>query len=134
MDETAIAPFQFGTWLLSHNGIVDRALLPPQSAAESVCDSAQLAAFIFASGPESVGKVVADLGGRSPTARLNVLLTNGERVLATRWNDTLSVLAGREGVLIASEPVDDDPGWVDVPDRHLVEATPTSLTITSLEN
>ena len=46
-DETAAAPFQSGRWLLSHNGIVDRAVLGPHPAAESACDSAQLAAHLF---------------------------------------------------------------------------------------
>ena len=50
LDETAAAPFQSGRWLLSHNGVVDRALLGPQPAAESVCDSAQLAAACSISG------------------------------------------------------------------------------------
>ncbi len=35
-DETAAAPFQSGRWLLSHNGVVDRAVLGPHPAAESV--------------------------------------------------------------------------------------------------
>lgn len=42
-DETAAAPFSSGRWLLSHNGVVDRTVLGPHPAAESVCDSAQLA-------------------------------------------------------------------------------------------
>src|SRR5258707_10925703 len=50
-DETAAAPFQSGQWLLSHNGVVDRAVLGPHPAAESVSDSAQLAAHLFEFGP-----------------------------------------------------------------------------------
>jgi len=48
-DETATAPFQSGQWLLSHNGVVDRAVLGPHPAAESVRDSAQLAAHTCSS-------------------------------------------------------------------------------------
>jgi len=133
LDETAVAPFQSGQWLLSHNGIVDRAMLGPHPAAESVCDSAQLAAWLFDLGPERTGEFVADLGKRDPDARLNLLLANGERIIATRWNDTLSILRADDGIVVASEPYDDDPGWRDVPDHHLVDITADIVTITDLE-
>jgi len=132
-DETAAAPFQSGRWLLSHNGVVDRAVLGPHPAAESVCDSALLAAHLFASGPERAGEFVADLGKRDPGARLNVLLTDGQRIIATRWGDTLSVLRADDGVVVASEPYDDDPRWADVPEYHLVEVAADTVAITELE-
>jgi glutamine amidotransferase len=133
LEETAAAPFQSGKWLLSHNGVVDRSLLGPHPDAESVCDSAELAAHLFDSGPEQVGEFVSKLGARDPAARLNLLLTDGHRILATTWNDTLSVLRTDEGVAVASEPYDDDPRWDDVPDHHLVDVTPDAVTITDLE-
>ena len=133
-DETAAAPFLAGQWLLSHNGVVDRAVLGPHPAAESVGDSAQLAAHAFAFGPERIGEFVADLGRRDPAARLNVLLTDGQRILATRWGDTLSVLRTEHGVAVASEPYDDDPRWADVPDFHLVDVTADAVTMTGLEH
>ena len=88
----------------------------------------------FDSGPERVGEFVAALGHRDPAARLNLLLTDGQRILATRWNDTLSVLRTDDGVVVASEPYDDDPRWADVPDHHLVSATADAVTLTDLEN
>jgi glutamine amidotransferase len=133
-DETAAAPFQSGRWLLSHNGVVDRAVLGPHPAAESVCDAAQLAAHAFEFGPERIGEFVADLGKRDPDARLNLLLTDGQRILATCWKDTLSVLVTGAGVAVASEPYDDDPRWADVPDFHLVDVTGGAVTLTNLEN
>lgn len=133
LDETAVAPFQSGRWLLSHNGIVDRTVLGPHPAAESACDSAQLAAHLFEFGPERIGDFVTDLGKRDPGARLNLLLTDGQRILATRWNDTLSVLRGDESVAVASEPYDDDPQWTEVPDHHLVDVTGGVVTMTDLE-
>jgi glutamine amidotransferase len=132
-DETAAAPFQSGRWLLSHNGVADRAVLGPHAAAESVCDSALLAAHLFASGPERAGEFVADLGQRDPGARLNLLLTDGQRIIATRWGDTLSVLRTDDGVVVASEPYDDDPRWADVPEHHLVEVAADTVAITELE-
>jgi gamma-glutamyl hercynylcysteine S-oxide hydrolase len=83
IEETAAAPFASGEWLLSHNGIVDRSVLPPDPVAESVCDSAVLAAFVFAHGPERVAETVVEVARRDPAARLNLLLTNGREVLAT---------------------------------------------------
>ena len=133
-DEAAAAPFTDGRWLLSHNGRVDRAVLPPAAAvaAESVCDSAQLAALVFATGLDALGEVVRDVGGRDPAARLNLLAADGTRLLATTWGDTLSVLETPQGTVLASEPFDDDPRWTDVPDRHLVTVTAHGTTLESL--
>jgi glutamine amidotransferase len=63
-----------------------------------------------------------------------VLLTDGARILATRWKDTLSVLVTDAGVAVASEPYDDDPRWADVPDFHLVDVTDGAVTLTDLEH
>ena len=132
MDESAAAPFTDGRWLLSHNGRVDRSALPSYAEAESVCDSAVLAAHVFAQGPEHLGKVVTEVARLDPQARLSLLLTDGERILATTWGDPLSYLEETDGVVVASEPYDDDPRWVDVPDRRLVEVTRAGVTVTDL--
>jgi glutamine amidotransferase len=132
IEDSAVAPFARGRWLLSHNGRVDRSVLPLDPLAESPCDAAILAALIFSEGPENLGEIVADVGHRDPEARLNLLAVNGERILATTWGDTLSYLVTSDGVVVASEPYDDDPSWVDVADRSLVEATQDSVAITSL--
>ncbi len=121
LEESASAPFCDGRWLLSHNGVVDRAVVPAAPGAESVSDSGLLAAHLFHRGAAELPAVVRELGAADPRARLNLLATDGRRVLATTWGDTLAVLATGEGVAVASEPYDDDPRWVDVPDRHLVE-------------
>ena len=133
-DEAAAAPFTDGRWLLSHNGRVDRAVLPPAPLAESVCDSALLAAHVFAEGPGEVGRTVLDVAALDPSARLSLLLTDGSRILATTWGDPLSYLVEPDGVVVASEPYDDDPRWVDVPDHHLLEVTRSEVTVTSLES
>jgi glutamine amidotransferase len=133
LDETATAPFARGRWLLAHNGVADRSIPGPHPHAESACDSAQLAAHLFDSGPERAGEFVRDLGKRDPDARLNLLLTDGRRIIATRWNDTLSIPHTRGGVVVASEPYDDDPGWADVPDHHLVDVADGVVTVTELE-
>lgn len=132
IESSAVAPFTDGTWLLSHNGVVDRAVLPPAPHAESVVDSAVLAAHIFDRGVMNLAEIVAEIGAADPGARLNILAADGSRLLATTWGDTLSVLQRRDGVVLASEPYDDHPGWRDVPDRHLVEVCDGAVTLTPL--
>jgi gamma-glutamyl hercynylcysteine S-oxide hydrolase len=133
IEASATAPFTDGQWLVSHNGIVNRRVLPTNLAAESVCDSAILAALIFARGLDALGETITRVGGDDPNARLNVLAANGSRLLATTWGDTLSILRRDDGVVLASEPYDDQPGWQDVPDRHLVEVTAEGVALTALE-
>ena len=144
MDESAAAPFTDGTWLLSHNGRVDRvalAGLPTQSArleVESSCDSAVLAAHVFAAGAANVVDTVRSVARQDPDAYLNLLLTDGHRILGLTWGDELSYLVEPDGVVVASEPWDDDPRWIDVPDHHLIEVSPTAngaagVTVTDLE-
>jgi glutamine amidotransferase len=70
-------------------------------------------------------------------ARVNLLLHDGERIVATAAGDTLCYLHGehpdaagvpRPGVIVASEPFDDSDGWVEVPDDQLLVATTTGVT------
>ena len=130
LEESAAAPFTDGRWLLSHNGRVDRAVLPPVRDAESTVDSALLAALVFDRGLDALADTVGEVGAADPGARLNLLAADGTRLLATTWGDTLSALVTADGTALASEPWDDDPRWTDVPDPSLVEVTPDGLTLT----
>ncbi|GAA2396737.1 ergothioneine biosynthesis protein EgtC [Mycolicibacterium llatzerense] len=132
IEPSASAPFTDGEWLLSHNGVVDRAVLPVSRSAESTVDSAILAAHIFAEGLDNLADTVRKVGESDPSARLNILVANGFRMLATVWGDTLSVLRRPDGVVLASEPYDDHPDWQDIPDRHLVEVTAAGVEVTAL--
>jgi glutamine amidotransferase len=87
----------------------------------------------------TVGAVAA-AGG---TGRLNLLLTDGRSVAATAYGDTLwyrqvaQAGPGREGtvsVTVASEPDDDEPGWNEVPDRHVLTATPSQVRVRPLSD
>lgn len=133
IEASASAPFSDGTWLLSHNGLVDRAVLPAARHAESTNDSALLAALIFERGLDALGQTVAAVAADDPNARLNILAANGSRVLATTWGDTLAVLRRDDGVVLASEPYDDDPAWEEIPDRHLVEVSDAHVHMTPLK-
>jgi glutamine amidotransferase len=129
VEESATAPFTDGPWLLSHNGRVERdAVRDLADGAESACDSAWLAAAAFqrlraglALG-EALAEVVTHAGAKDPAARLNLLASDGDRLAATVWGDTLFHRPSDDGVLVASEPLDDLPGWQPVPERSLLLA------------
>jgi glutamine amidotransferase len=133
IEPSASAPFSDGTWLLSHNGVVDRSVLPPSAAAESTVDSAVLAALIFERGLDALGDTIVEVGAADPNARLNILAANGSRMMATTWGDTLSVLRRDDGVVLASEPYDDDPAWQEIPDRYLVDVVGSNVELTPLK-
>jgi glutamine amidotransferase len=132
-DESAAAPFTDGRWLVSHNGVVDRTVLPARRDAESVCDSALLAAHVLAEGPSHLARTVGAVALADPTARLGLLLTDGRQVLGVTWGAPLSYLVEPDGIVVASEPWDDDERWVDVPDHHLLHATPDGVAVEPLE-
>lgn len=154
-EESATAPFSHGRWLFSHNGAIEDFGGPAGTALlhgladsagkagrpEATADAALLAALAFAQleqGSSPGPALEAVVAGVTAVAagRLNLLLTDGAVIAATTWGDTLSVLAGsglaRDGVLVASEPLDDDPGWEDVPDCSLVVARPGEVTVRAL--
>lgn len=69
-----------------------------------------------------------------PTARLNLLLGDGDRLWATTCWHALSVLVADDHTILASEPYDTDPRWHPIPDRQLITAAPGHCTITALES
>jgi TIGR03442 family protein len=142
---TAAAPFAEGRWLFSHNGVVRgwphsvaglAAGLPVVDllTLDAPTDSALVWALVrhgLRAGRDPADVLVdvtAELERAAPGSRLNLLLTDGAGVWATAWGHALSVRAGDESVLVASEPIDHDPGWQEVPDRHLVVARPGTVT------
>ncbi len=144
--EAAAAPYAAGRWLFSHNGVLSgwpdagarlAAGLPPGDvlALEARCDSALLWAVVLrrlrAGGglAEALAGTIRELAGLRLGGRFNFLLTDGETIAATAAGDTLCYRSGQAGVLVASEPCDDEPGWVDVPDQSVVAASAGSVTV-----
>ena len=147
----AAAPFAAGRYLFSHNGVVPGwpqglamltgsplpALLLRTMTEEAATDSALLWALAQqrlddgADLPDALGAVVR-LAASTAGGRLNLLATDGARIAATAYGDTLSWRSDDRGVVVASEPFDDEPGWVDVPDRSLLTATPDGVAVTPL--
>jgi gamma-glutamyl hercynylcysteine S-oxide hydrolase len=137
--ESAAAPFRAGPWLFSHNGVLPgwpgsmealAASLPVRDlmTLEAPTDSALLWALTRSrldAGQDPVKALtglVHEVVRADPRARLNLLLLDGEQLVATAWYHALSVIAGDDFVAVSSEPWDDDPRWRAVPDRHLVAA------------
>jgi gamma-glutamyl hercynylcysteine S-oxide hydrolase len=147
--ETGAAPFTEGRWLFSHNGVVAgwpdsvtglAATLPARDLL--TLDAPTDAAFLWAlvrhelRGGGDLVKSIVDtvhaVAGAAPASRLNLLLTDGRTAVATTWWHALSVRRAADATLISSEPLDDDPAWRAVPDRHLVVATAGAVEITPL--
>lgn len=150
-DAPAAAPFRSGGWLFSHNGAVrDWTGLPADTGTgtgltaadllglEAHCDSALLWAMVHQRlrAGESAGEALATVTRRTadarPDARLNLLLTDGRVIAATRRGDTLWYRTGPGEVLVASEPDDDRDDWREVPEESLLLATPGRVSTTPL--
>jgi len=147
--ETACAPFTDGSWLFSHNGLVRgwpssvaalAARLPVTDLLlmDAPTDSALLWALLRArlaageKAADAVAALVTEVAEFAPESRLNLLLTDGTQVVGTAWTHALWVRALDDAVVVASEPYDEEPGWQEVPDGHLVTAAPSAVDITRL--
>ena len=149
--ETAVAPFRHGRWLFSHNGIVTgwpssverlAADLPTADLLrlEAPTDSALLWALALRrllddTPPEHVvEELTLAVARAAPGSLLNLLLSDGDVVVASAWGHSLSVLEESDRVLISSEPFgEENQGWEPVPDRHLVVATAAGVKTRPLE-
>ncbi|GAB2731377.1 ergothioneine biosynthesis protein EgtC [Kitasatospora kifunensis] len=149
-DESAAAPYRGEGWLFSHNGALGgwpsaaaplAELLTPGELLELAarCDSALIWALLrrrLAAGEEvgcALAATVTEVAAHTE-ARLNLLVTDGHLIAATTWGDTLfHRLELGHSVLVASEPGDDGPGWIPVPDRSVLLATPDAVTIRPLD-
>ena len=141
IEETSTPPFTEGPWLFSHNGFVPgfstgvgRTLRRKVSetrahAMAGKTDSELLFALVLDrldAGATPADALVAVIGvvEELTTARLNLLLTDGERVAATTCRNSLFVFDDRQltgAVVIASEPYDDHASWELVEDGSIVE-------------
>ncbi|WP_433121285.1 ergothioneine biosynthesis protein EgtC [Micromonospora sp. CA-246542] len=145
----AAAPFAEGRWLFSHNGVIRgwpdsmvplAAGLPVRDllTLDAATDSALLWALVrhrLRAGDdpaEAVGRTVVEVAAAAPGSRLNLLLTDGRRAVATAVGHALSVRAGAGSVVVASEPHDDDAGWRPVPQQRLVTATADEVRVCGL--
>jgi glutamine amidotransferase len=143
--ESGNAPFIAGLWAFSLNGVVHDFRGEAGDALRAHIGAARTAALEGDSDTEVVFAIVrARLdAGDSPgealttavdeitaitTGRLNLLLTDGVRVAATRFGNSLFV---REGT-VASEPLDGQSDWRAVPDSSLVEIEGDAVSVSSM--
>lgn len=147
------APLTDGRWLFSHNGKVGgwpdslaklaARLDPADLLTAQPTDSAVLWALLrrsLAEGAEpetAMAELVRDVHTAAPDSRLNLLLGDGARIVATTWTHSLWVRRDPDAVTVASEPFGQaaEPGgtrWVEIPDRCLVVADTEHTEVVSL--
>jgi gamma-glutamyl hercynylcysteine S-oxide hydrolase len=152
VEESGTPPFAEDKWLFSHNGLVPgfhhgvgqelRRGLSERRATGILggSDSELLFGMVLdrldngALPGEALSDVVKTVNALT-TARLNMLLTDGEIAVATAWRNSLFVLDNRlaDGTaVVASEPFDADPAWEQIADGSLVTLDEESTTITAL--
>lgn len=149
VQESACAPFSEGRWLFSHNGVVrdwPRSLAKLAATVdvtelmtlEAPTDSATLWLLLRqrlreGQPPDSaVAELVGQAATSAPGSRLNLLLTDGEKLVATTWTHSLWVREQRGCVTVASEPFGVTADWEEVPDQHLVVADVDHVSVTAL--
>jgi glutamine amidotransferase len=148
LGEAAAAPFASGSWLFSHNGLLagwpasaaGLARVEPLLAVEAMTDSAFLWALVVerlrsGTAPDvALAATIEAVEAAGGTGRFNFQLTDGRTILATTAGDTLWYRRADGGVTVASEPCDDEPGWTEVPDRQLLTAAPSQVTVRPLSS
>jgi gamma-glutamyl hercynylcysteine S-oxide hydrolase len=150
VNESACAPFVQGPVMFSHNGVVDgwpdsvaplaKALSPTVlMTLEAPTDSAFLWALVAEHlrqghpGAAALAGVVADVLAMAPRSRLNLLLNDGQHIVATTVGHALWYRQGEGSITVCSEPLDPgDQRWQPVPDLSLLDATATHCSIQPL--
>lgn len=139
-EESGTPPFSRGPWLFAHNGAVvgfregvgaalrRRLTAEQESAILGAADSEVLFHLALshldagATPAQALAQVIAAVDAHEG-GRLNLVLTDGRRLAATRAGDSLWLLADGTRTIVASEPHDDGPDWAEVPDRSVVTAS-----------
>ena len=145
----AVAPFASGRWLFSHNGVLDgwpgsakqRLVRDDPSLLlnlEALVDSDYLWALALdrlragVPAETALAATILSVEAAGGSGRFNFLMTDGESVVATVAGDTLWYRQAGTAVTVVSEPSDDEPGWIEVPDRRVVTATASGVAVRPL--
>ncbi len=90
----------------------------------------------------TLDEVIEVMRRAGEAATLNLVVSDGDRIVASRLSfgerhNSLYVLSGSEhhpdALVLASEPLDDDPAWWPVPAGHTVTLTPEGAETTPLD-
>jgi glutamine amidotransferase len=141
-EESSTAPFSQDGLLFAHNGLFRNFDGPPGVRLRRAVSDRRLAAvrgtsdseFLFALILDRIDEGMAVSNALSSavaeclemtSGSFNFLIHDGWRITATACGDSLFFLEGSDrlpgGVVVASEPYDDDPAWQQVPDGSVVE-------------
>lgn len=152
IEESGVAPFTDGPWLFAHNGKVDgwiegvgvqlrrtlsedRELHVRGSADSEVLFGMTLSRLDKGASPqEALVDMLAEVLSITDGA-YNIMFTDGRTMWTTVYRNTLFVqdrAAAGLGVVVASEPYDDEPDWMRVDDEQLVVATADGISIEPL--
>jgi dimethylhistidine N-methyltransferase/ergothioneine biosynthesis protein EgtC len=107
-------------------------------ALQSRCDTALVWAMVLRrlrAGEEpaqALGSTISTIAAAGGAGRFNLLLTDGRTITATAAGDSLCYRQRDGGVTVASEPDDDEPGWHEVPQGSVIEATASGVLVTPL--
>lgn len=151
-DRSNVHPFDDGRFVFSHNGDIEGFRARLMRRMRQDLSDAQYARLAGVTESETVFRllctrmeregldmveaarhVVTDVIAQCRTeglrCQMNVIVSDGERLVATRASgkgpaNSLYTLHGNgvagEGTIVASEPFDDDPGWKEVPHQSVV--------------
>jgi glutamine amidotransferase len=154
VEESSTAPFSESGWLFAHNGLFRgfdgpegvgmRRMLSDKRTASvlGTSDSEVLFALVLdrmeqGAGPQEALRWCAQTCLARSTGAVNFLLMDGGSIHATACGDSLFCLEGGTtlpgGVVVASEPLNDDPAWKPVPELSAVEATRSGIDIRPLK-
>lgn len=145
IEPSGVAPFTSGTWLFAHNGLIEgfrhgpdgrngvRAQVTALISSErlgginGVTDSELLFALVLdqldaGTEPGEALKLVASQIRALAPACLNMILSDGTRLVGTASGESLFCRVADEGVTIASEPLDEEQSWEKVPEDSLIRA------------
>ncbi len=149
--ETACAPFVAGPWMFSLNGVITGWPTSVASLAQDLppavlmtLDAPTDSAFLWALVRErlragqpaatALAGVADEVRALAPGSRLNLLLNDGRRIVATTVSHSLWHRQGQGSVTVSSEALDPGDGsWRPVPDLCLLEATATDCSIRPLD-
>jgi glutamine amidotransferase len=115
--------------------LAGRLSVPELLALQARCDSALLWGLVLSrlrageTAAVALARTVSDIWAAGGTGRFNLLLTDGTVVAATAAGDSLCYRSRGDGVIVASEPFDDEQDWHTVPDGSVVQATTTGVTV-----
>lgn len=153
VEETGNAPFVSGPYAFAHNGVVHgfrdglgvalRRGLSERRDGEvtGAADSEVVFAMVLdrldkgATMQGALRDVVTELTELT-TGRFNFLLSDGSTLVATRVANSLFTREARGGAAratyVVSEPLDDGPGWDEVPEHSIVTVTAGTVEVAPL--